>query len=146
MNIYRKFKTDTAAEIAGVWVDIESLSLVNESEVRGDGKAYFRIARWNNPRNTARLEELKKDYREQVKAGIELEDSLATEMLCESASEFVLLDWMGVKDESETEVGYSKEFSKKFLIELKDFRELIFKISELREVYNSYTLERVKKS
>jgi len=116
-----KLKTDSDLEVNGVWVDI------------GDG-AEILVARIENPRYKERLRTLGKQYRHTMTRGM-LPIEVQEELLYQTASETILLDWKGITDDDGKNIKYSQKKAYELLKEVRDFRDIVFEISETMNAY-----------
>jgi hypothetical protein len=131
MKLYRKYETDLQAEVEGVWVELAVGVRV-------------KIGRWLNDNHVRILDKLKAPYRDQLRAGIPLEKDIMLSIASEAMAEAILLGWEGFEKEEGGELPYSKEEAIKALRSLRDFREDITSLSEVRATFNKYALEKAK--
>lgn len=106
-----EFATNKTAEVEGVWQEI------------GLG-AEVLLARAGNPKYTDYIRQLAKPYRTRLRRR-EIPEDIAERITVKALAKFVLLDWKGIKDDSDEEIPYSVEKAEDFLTNYPDFRELI---------------------
>lgn len=133
MKVRKKYATDEKAISEGVWVDF------------GDG-ARCRIARFNNPRHAAYIDELRKPYRAILRTGGAIPEEKATEITIKSIARCVLTDWAGFEEDDGSAMPYSEASAVELLTELPDFRNRIVQIATQQENYRVETLELAAKN
>jgi hypothetical protein len=131
MKLYQKYETDLQAEVEGVWVELAQ-------------GVKIKVARWLNDNHIRVLDRLKAPYRDQIRAGIPLEKDIMLSIASDAMSEAILLGWEGFEKEDGTELPYSKEEAAKALKSLRDFRDDVTSLSEVRAAFNKYALEKAK--
>ena len=110
MDIRKTFATNKKKELEGVWV-------------KGDGKAEFLIARFNNPNAEKLSAELKRPHRRRIIAGT-LPEDIQRDIAYTVLANAVLLDWRGV-EEDEKAIAFSPEAAMKYFKEMSDFADFI---------------------
>lgn len=127
-----KFATDLTLEEEGVWVDI------------GEG-AKVKVARIGNPKYRARLRELQKPYRRQIRLDT-LPEDLNDEIVIRAIADTILLDWSGIEDDKGKAIKYSKDAAFELLKGLRDFRGLIADIALEQQTFRREEEEEEGKS
>src|SRR5690554_1250966 len=116
----KKLKTDTDAEVSGVWVPID-----DETELL--------IARLGNPRYRDAMARKGRPYRTAARNNTLPEDIL-TKILIEAIAETVLLGWKNFKEDG-VELEYSPATAKRLLEDYPDFRDLVVGLAGDAELY-----------
>lgn len=115
------FKTDTALEVNGVWVDI------------GEGASLL-VARVNNPKFVKEYREKLRPYRHSMQKK-KLASDVEQRLVIETSAKTILLDWKGLTDDEDNEIVYSVEKATELLTDLPDFRELVLEIANNMEAF-----------
>tara|TARA_R110002096_G_scaffold375632_1_gene569251 strand:- start:41 stop:457 length:417 start_codon:yes stop_codon:yes gene_type:complete len=127
MSLYKKYETDTKAEVEGIELDF------------GDG-VIFKVARAgkSNPAFSKASRKRTKPYLFAIKAGT-LSDEVATTVLINVYADSVVLGWEGVTDKEGESLEYSRENVVKLLTDLPDLLEQIKEYSEDSDSFNAAT-------
>ena len=128
-TIERMFKTDTKAEIKGIWREI------------GYGASILVARKGNTKYNELFLEKM-----EQISTKKKIDDEESKYMMYEIVAKSILLDWKGIYDENEKEIEYSVEQAIKTFETCKDFYTLVFDIASNMDNYLECNLEESKKN
>lgn len=120
MDIRKKFGTDPAKELEGIWV-------------AWDDETSFLIARWGNANHKKVMEQLTKPYRTQLRHG-QIAEKAANEIMFGSMAQGVLLDWKGVYANDEP-LPYTKESAKTLLSELPELSKFVQEIAHNLQVF-----------
>lgn len=132
MNLYKQFKTNEAAEVAGVWVPIS-------------GTAKIKVARTGNPRHDACIKRLCTPYLKPGMRVTDLSEETWKQITIEAMAEAILVDWEGITDDQDHTVPYSVEEAKKVL-SLKDFLEFVSKIAVSMENFREARIAELEKN
>lgn len=131
MKLFRAYETDEQAENKGVWVELAP-------------HVKILVARWLNDNHIRALDKLKAPYRDQLRAGIPLEKEIMINIAATAMAETILLGWEGFEKEDGSVLEYNFDEALKALKSLRDFRDDVTSLSEVRSTYNKYALERAK--
>ena len=125
------YKTDKEAEIEGKWFDLV-------------GGGQVKLARIGN-KNYAKLrEKLEKPYAKLMRAGKKPPEDKQDEILIETFSRTIVLDWKGIIDprvSTEAELPFNYENVKSVLTEYRDFLDEIAQYAADMENYRSESQE-----
>ena len=116
-----EFKTNTDAEKEGVWIEV------------GAGLR-LRVARLGNPSYEAYIRKHGRKHLIQLKTGTLTDDKEVLELTRRAMARHVLVDWENLQDDDGINVEYSVERAEEYLA-IKDFMELVFKLSGERELF-----------
>lgn len=113
MNLYKAFKTDSSLETDGIWLEYGKNS-------KGD-PIRIRIARsgGNNTKFAKVMERLVRPHKRAMKLGT-LDDDIAQKLMYEAYAEAVVLEWVGVEDEHDQLLPFSKENVMRVFTDLPD--------------------------
>lgn len=116
-----KFRTNKQSEIDGVWVDA------------GEGLRLL-IARQGNARYNESMRRHGSPLVPQIKSGSVSIDQ-AEQVTCRAMAETILLNWENLQDENGVNVPYSTDQAYKYLLEMRDFRDLVQELSNTVQNY-----------
>ena len=111
LDLFAEFATDTQAEEAGVWVDLND-------------KASFLIARANNPTYARKFTKLYERNRQLLNTKGAAAEAKAEEITISLLADAILLGWKGDFTWQGKPMPYSKENAKTMLA-VKDFRRWV---------------------
>lgn len=125
----RDITADRNKEVQGVWLPV------------GEGFD-VKVARMPNPKFNARLQELGRPYRSQLRRG-QYDAATVEKLTTEAMAETVLLDWRGLEDDDGNPIPYSQQKAKELLSDNSSFAEIV---QELASDYSNfqYDLEESK--
>ena len=107
-------------------------------EVKFEGSK-FMVASTDNMKYQRLLSKLRYPYRYKIDKGT-IDPSKMLDILCESISKTILLDWSNVKDDKGNEVEFSKEVAYKVLKDNGIFRSFIIDTATELENFKEETL------
>lgn len=122
-----KFRTDVKKEQEGVWIEI------------GDGGKLL-IARLGNSKYLHRQRELIKPHVRAIRTG-SLPIDKQLEILLRNYSETILIGWEGIQDEKGLEVPYSQQKAYEYLLDLRDFRDMVTELASEQALFSAEELE-----
>lgn len=131
MDIYKKFGTDPKKEVEGIWVD-------------WDDETSFLIARWGNAKHRKAIEQYTKPYRTQLRHG-QIPEKAATEIMNNSMSEAILLDWKGVYA-NDSELPYTVESAKTLLLNLPELSKFVQDVAQNLQLFQKEEDEAAEKN
>lgn len=129
MDISKRYVTSEAAEIEGIWRNLEEAGEV-------------RVARLGNTRYQQAYQRLERN--KGTVDGTVLTEAEQTELVVEAMAEAVLVDWRGIEWEGEP-MPYSLE-NAKVVLRVKDFRRVVLELSRDWEQYRKARLETAAKN
>lgn len=122
MDVYQQYATDEVKELEGVWRDV------------GDSKVL--VARAGNRKYARLLGELVESNQAALDAKTDASAALSDKIMIDVAAQTVLLGWTNVTFKSKDPLPYSVE-NARTLLAVKDFRQLISKLSNEFEAYRA---------
>jgi len=123
---FSNFKTDTRAEVEGVWVDFGS-----------DFKV--KIGRLGNPKCQEYSRRIQKPYKRQIDNET-IDPEITKKLLRKALARYVLLDWKGLEEDDGKVIEYSVEKAEE-LLETKDFFAEIMGLSQDMDLFKQETQE-----
>lgn len=125
MSLSRAFNTDRDLEEQGKWF----------KDVLGDKTGVdLKVRRMSSEAVVKFQQECVQQNRYRMKEG-RFSDEVANEILIETLSGVVLVDWAGVTDEDGDTIPFSVEAAKKYITELRDFRLLVSALANNMDAY-----------
>lgn len=125
MSLSRAFNTDRDLEEQGKWF----------KDVLGDKtNVDLKIRRMSSEAVVKFQQECIQQNRYRMKEG-KFSEEVSNEILVETLSGSVLVDWAGVTDEDGNDVPFSAEAAKKYLTELRDFKLLVNALANNMDAY-----------
>jgi hypothetical protein len=120
---FSQFKTDKTLEVEGVWVKLDESSAI-------------KVARMNNPKMQAFVRKRSRITRRGAGA-----PDIPDDVIIEGMSQFVLIDWEGMQDDTGTDLPYSNAAAYRVLKEISDFRSLVIDLSQNMETFRAEAIE-----
>lgn len=108
MSLYKKFKTDSACETDGVWLDYGDDCRIKIARAGGSNKRFLKSA-----------EKFRRRYKRQLELEI-LSNDVAQREAIKIYAESVVLDWEGVTDAEGNELNCNQENITKLFTDLPD--------------------------
>lgn len=125
MSLSRAFNTDRDLEEQGKWF----------KDVLGDKtNVDLKIRRMSSEAVVKFQQECIQQNRYRMKEG-KFSEEVSNEILIETLSGSVLVDWAGVTDEDGADVPFSVEAAKKYITELRDFKLLVNALANNMDAY-----------
>jgi hypothetical protein len=131
MGFLNKYKTDKAAELAGVWIEVDETDA---------GKVEWKIARLNNEKARAERKNLEKPYRNFSQTP----DSVSEDILRKVVARHVLLDWRNMTDEDGAVMEYSAESAEALFVKYPDMLNDVVSAAMARETFQTEGVEAAK--
>ena len=116
MKLSKAFGVDAKKEREGTWIPISE-------------DARVKIARFNNPEHRKVMDELRKPYRGLLIGGRDLPEDVTEEIILQSLSRAVLVDWEGFESEEGEPLPYSSQAAYDALAQYRDFRDMVSAVS-----------------
>lgn len=108
MSLYKKFKTDSACESEGVWLDYGEGTRIRIARAGGSNKRFLKSA-----------EKFRRRFKRQLDLDL-LSNDVASREAVKIYADSVVLDWEGVTDEDDNELDCTRENVTKVLTDLPD--------------------------
>ena len=125
-NLDSKFKADTTLEEGGVWVTVDTEAGISFRLKRYGGKNASKIREANS--------RFSKQYAHKIASGnlsVEESEEIAIKAFCSAC----LIDWKGIKDESDKELPFTFDNSVKLLTDLPELMDTLFRYANRFETY-----------
>jgi hypothetical protein len=124
MGFHDRFATNKAAAEEGTWVDL------------GDG-VKIKVRRFDSAVSKAVRRKLEEPYTALRRAGQELSDDIAQELLIRQLAQAILVDWRGVTDEEGKSIAFSSDVAYDILKKYDFFLEDVSRIVGSRDTFKS---------